>query len=221
MSTSDLEGRILVPSARLASAEDVSSRALRTLANNAHHYADQKCHHLVNWVSPASGVVPVGWTPYLVPSPVSTDFVLLSAFGPFPLTVHGDRSSYDLRLELLGATSSGGTAVTFAAVVVDDPERARRYVEDAADTPDAGVIFTATSSATPAWLAATTGAKQFQPSRSLVDRMWGARSTLLDTGGDPTTVDTCEAFLVVFAKTANVLATPRLYGVHLSEYVGT
>ncbi|UJR81496.1 hypothetical protein [Sandaracinus amylolyticus] len=221
MTTSEYEGRVLLPSTRLEGRESLSSHALRLLASNAHHLADQRCNHLVNWVAPKISLASPGQTTVVarIPNPVSTSFVRVAMYGPLPLTPRDEGRSYPLRLELAGAASSAGTAVTFAAVLVPAPTLGTDYVTDSSIIANRGVIFAATTSTTPAWLAAASGSKFFELDPSIVAEGWGARPTLRDTGGEPASVDTCEAWLVIYAKSAGPV-TPRVYGVHLSEYVG-
>lgn len=217
MTTSIYGGRVLVPADRLGASEPVTSHAARLLANNALHYADQKAHCLVNWTAPRTSLMPAGHTGYRVPNPVSTSWTRLAVWGPLPVTLRANRVAYPVRLELAGATSSALASVTFGAVLVPSVEIGTDYVEDTAFTAGAGVIFAATASTTPAWLAAATGSKYFVRGAEPGAR---TRDTILDEGGEPTTVETVETYLVVYAKTSSIDGTPRLYGVHLSEHVG-
>jgi hypothetical protein len=220
VSTSEYGGRVRLPTARLEGRETLSSHALRVLASNAHHYADQKCNHLVNWTAARTSLMAAGQG-YMQPFQLSTSFARVASYGPIPLTLKPDRTAYPVRLELAAASSSGGTNVDFAAMLVSSVALGSDFVRDSAIIANHGVIFAGTTSATPAWLAASSGSTFFAPSQSIVEAALGARNTLTDTSGSPATVDTCEVFLVVYARGANLAVTPRLYGVHLSEYVGT
>lgn len=218
MTTSEYGGRVRVSASILNTEEPLGTRGTKVLASNAHHFADMKCNHLVNWVAARTALLE---TPgYRSPDAPTTDFARLCAWGPLPLTIRPDRSAYPLRLELAGATSNVIGGAVFGAVLVPDLALGTEFVEDTTFTTGRGAIFKSTSSTTAAWLDTDFGAKYFGLSRSVSDPGWGARHTLVDTGGHPTTVDTCEAWLVVYAKTSNIAALPRLYGVHLSEHVG-
>lgn len=212
MTTSLYGGRVRTPAGRLDYTNDVSSRALRKLVSNAHHYADQKCHSLVSWVAPTGR--------FREPTTATTDFARLAMYGPLPLTLRDDYAAYSLRLELAGASASAGTGVTFGAVVVPSIVLGTDFVNDSALITGSGAIFTTTTSITPAWLTTSAGTKFFDLAPSVIDAGFGVRSTLTDTGGEPTEVETCEVWLVVYARTANIAVKPRLFGVHLSEYVG-
>jgi hypothetical protein len=220
VSTSAYGGRVRLPAARLEGREALSSHALRVLANNAHHYADQKCLHLVNWTAAKTSMMAAGQG-YLVPFQISTQFARVTTYGPIPLTLRADRTAHPVRLELAAASSSLGVNVDFAAVLTADPSGGDELVEDATIVAQNGVIFTGVSATTPSWRGAASGSTFFTPAQSIVDAALGSRDTLADTGGSPATVDTCEVFLVIYAKSASLVVTPRLYGVHLSEYVGT
>jgi hypothetical protein len=219
VSTSEYGGRVRLSSTRLADTVDVSAHALRVLASTAHHYADQKCNHLVNWTAAKTSMMAAGQG-YMQPFQNSTDFARVMSYGPLPLTLKPDRTAYPVRLELAAASSVFGTTVTFAAVLVPQLALGSDFVEDTTIVSQHGVIFTGVSATTPSWRGASSGSTFFVPDQSIVDAALGARDTLTDTSGTPATVDTREVWLVVYAKRSGA-ATPRLYGVHLSEYVGT
>lgn len=215
MSTSQFGYRVRFPSTRLAEREPVSSKALKLLANNAHHYADQKCNHLVNWVAPQTSLTTSA--NYLQSTGSESVWSLLTIHGPFPITIHGNGTrAYRMRLRLAGATSGLATA-SFAAVLA--PGGGKPPVGPDSITPGFGATF-ATASTTPAWLAAVDGALFFEPHPSLITPALQPISTFTDTGGTPASVDTYQLNLHIFTKTSSDDVATRLWAVHLSEYVG-
>lgn len=214
MSTSPRAGRVRFPATLLDSLEPVSAHRARNLvANNALHYADAKCSHLVNWVAPTSAGSGKDLTRR--PDPISTDYTRLGAWGPVRITRKDDGTPYTVRLRLHAAVAgAAGVACTFAVILVPDLPSSLGLVGTV--TSGLGATFS-TTSLTPAWLSVVDGADVFVPSRFALR----ARRTLVDTGGAETEVELAETYVAVFAKSANPATTaPVLYGVHVSEYVG-
>lgn len=186
-------------------------RARNLVANNALHYADAKCSHLVNWMA-ATGS---GKTLSRSPDPVSSDYTRLGAWGPVRLTRKADGTPYTVRMRLNAGMFGGGALCTFALVLVPDLPSSLGLVGTV--VTGLGATYT-TTSLTPAWLSVVDGADVFVPSRHALRR----RRMLVDTGGADTEVEVAETYVAVFAKSANpATTTPVLYGVHVSEYVGT
>lgn len=215
MSTSEHGYRVAFPASRLSGAEDLSPFALKTIANNAHHYADEKCNHLVNWVAPRQSVMTTG-AGYIEQSPSETEWRHLTKHGPFPITLHGSGGGYRMRLRLAGAAQAGSIA-SFAAILVPFGGNPIVWPDNVSQGYGARYF---TSSTTPAWLTPAAGTELFIPHPSLVTPSLRAVSTFTDTGGDPVTVDITQIELWIFAKSNVVDVAGRLYGVHFSEYVG-
>jgi hypothetical protein len=222
MSTSPRVGRMRFPAGFGAAREPLTAHRARGIyANNALHFADTKCNHWVNWVAPKAAAVG-GNVLVRIPNPITTTWSRVAVFGPFPMTLRADGTPYPVRMELLGATASGGTAVEFGCALVAEVAHGADLIEDAGSRIDGfGVVYSSTSSATPAWLTAAQGAVFFTPSTSLVGRGRKLRSTLVDTGGAPANVETTEVYVVAWGKSASAIVAPRIYGMHVSEYVGT
>lgn len=216
MSTSPRAGRVRFPATRLDASHVVSAHRARNLvANNALHYADTKCSHLVNWMAP--NATAAGVDTHREPDPVSDSYTRLDAWGPCRITRDKDGRPYTLRLRLMGASSNGVDVCTFAIVVLPELPSSFGLAEDATALTGIGASFKSTS-ATPAWLTLEDGSDLFVPSR------FGRRRfrTLVDTAGADIETEVAVVYVVVFAKSANpASATPRLYGVQVSEYVGT
>lgn len=215
MSTSPRVGRVQFPATLLDGREPLTAhRARNLIANNALHYADTKCSHLVNWMAPDSTASAKDLTRR--PSPVSTDYTRLGAWGPHRITRKDDGTPYTVRLRLHAAVAGvAGVDCTFALVLVPDLPSSLGLVGTVAT--GLGATFV-TSSLTPDWLTVTDGADVFVPSRHTMRRY----RTLVDTGGADTEVEVASLYVAVFAKSANpATTTPVLYGVHVSEYIGT
>ena len=210
---------MLFPASIFTEYEPLSAHRVRNLvANNALHFADQKCNTLVNWVAPR--VAATGNKRVRSPNPISTSWARAAIFGPHRLTLRADGAPYTLRIALAGATATGGTSVEFGLVLVPDPALGAELLEDAASRISGfGATFAATTSTTPNWLAVAQGASSFVPSNTLA-RGRSVRSTLVDTGGAPALVELVEAWTVVWAKSASAVVAPEVWGVHVSEYVG-
>lgn len=223
MSTSPLVGRRRFPPTKLDAQRPVSAHLARNvIANNVLHYADTKCDHWVNWVAPKPARVGGTNTQlYRTPAPVSASWARTAIWGPFRVTRRSDGTPYPVRMELFGSSSGAGTNVEFALAVMSDvPSGSLGAVEDPSFLGGRGVAFVATSSATPAWLAAAAGDKIFVPSYEVASAR-RRRSTLTDTGGTPTEVACHEVYVVAYTKSANpAVATPRIHGAHVSQYVG-
>lgn len=215
MSTSPRGGRVRFPEWVFDDREPVTAHRARNLvANNALHYADTKCSHMVNWLAPSEAAS--GKDLSRRPDPVSTDYTRLGAWGPFRITRRDDGAPYTMRLRLrAGVDGVAGVTCTFALVVVPDLPSSLGLVGTVA--AGLGATYT-TTSLTPAWLSVVDGADVFVPSRHALRRY----RTLVDTGGADIEAEVATVHVAVFAKSANAATTtPVLYGVHVSEYVGT
>lgn len=212
MSTSPLGGRVRFQLSGAGDTAPLSTALVRDrLLNNALHFADQNARTLVNWTAPAVAYV-------RTPVKISTTYEVVDSIGPLPLTLQASGAPYRLRVELLGASSSGGSSVTFACVLSSGPMSDGAAPTDISAISDRAVEFTATTSTTAAWLTAAVGDVLFDPEASLgLSRT--RFDTLTDTGGDATAVDVPTVYVTFYAKAA-AGATPRMWGAHVSEYVG-
>lgn len=228
-----------------AAADPADTVLLRdAVANNLLHAADSMGQVRVNYVGIKSGSIDVFETfdTVLANAPSQT-FCALGGqpFGPWPLTLHADMTPYILRIRV-GVASSNTTASTLQLRVVIAPIGAEvlSEVDRAQDnvfhvewvSSGAGSIGT-----TPTWID-DNGTTRFARTQdndftsymvvsAAQAEEWTQRYPIADavSGGTPRAVDQCLVAAHVFGSTTHNVAesrcVPRLYGLHIQEYVGT
>lgn len=191
--------------------------ARRVLVNNLCHYADVFGQVRASWSG--SALAAKGYLETTPPTVVDGPYLMWAT--TFPVMLRAGMEPYKLRIRLAGATSNALYACRFRAVLASQTTIASRLTEAA----DHVFLTATTSSTTGAWL---TGASQgsgayttmLEMSREDVASALTITSTPADIGGAGRATTQCLVTLGVYGQTANVLATPRLYGVYASEWVG-
>lgn len=218
MSTSPRTGFRAFPATLLDERAPLDAYTIRdTVLNNAQHLADEAGSVWVNEMTVRSAISVKATPNYQSPDSLGAGvWNRLVSYGPFNLTLFDDRSPYQVRVRLYGADVVGDAAGgAFFAVTIGDFFGSAAFVDGSANS----ILFASTVSTTPAWLSPSVPASDLitveaaYVERGLVDRV-----TLVDTGGVPSTVTTCEVHVTVWAKQ---LATSRagLYGLHVQEYL--
>ena len=192
-----------------------------------HHGADSMAQVRVNFLSLHDDVVEGQAQFGTTETPASTDDWLLvdsSPFGPWPLTLRADGSGYKLRIRTFGSVSSATGSPTAVVRVVIRPPRSLTTAEVLDDVDSTyEVSFT---SATPAWVAGASKGSAASATLLTVSASqvasWTRDSSAYDAVSSPTdrTVEQCLVSAHVYAKTSNTARLARLYGLHISEFVG-
>ena len=218
MSTSPRTGRRAFPSTLLDADAPIDAYTARDVVfNNALHMADEAGGVWVNWVCVRDAISSKAGAEYGVGDILgASEWNRLMSFGPVNLTLFDDYTPYQLRCALLGADAAGaGADYAEFAIVIGDFYGSRAYV----DGTGPSILFAQTTSATPAWLAASTPASDLITlERRHIDPRLVRRATLDDTGGLAVEVVTCEVWVNVWAR-ATGAAVPALYGLHVAEYL--
>lgn len=218
MSTSSRTGFRPFPATLLDERAPLDAYTVRDVVfNNAQHLADEAGSVWVNEMTVRSAISVKATPNYQSPDTLGTDvWNRLTSYGPFNLTLFDDRTPYKVRVRLFGADVVGDAAGgAYFAVTVGDFFGSAAFVDGSANS----ILFASTVSTTPAWLSPSVPASDLIAVEApYVERGLVERVTLVDTGGAPTTVTTCEVFVTVWAKTQ---ATSRagLYGLHVQEYL--
>lgn len=218
MSTSIHEGIVAVATTKFAGSNDPVGSAITrdVILNNLCHYADEYGQVRVTWSGQSvAGEFAVD---YLEIDPELTTQIV--TFGPFPITLREDGSSYKMRVRIGGA-SSAGHSVTFYAALVPYVESAAFYASPPTDATWAG----STSSTSAAWLTgASLGVNAYETmvglSPSEATAALTPTATPRDLGGDRGSVVQALCVLNISATSTNVASSPRLYAVYAAEYVG-
>lgn len=191
------------------------------VANNLMHAADQVCARvLVNDIAADDSYIVDNVDQFTTCDPSSAYWRPCGVFGPFAIStrVDGDQiKAYRMRCGVYGASSSGGTSVTFAIQFLPyTSEVSARSSVDAGGIAHGtnAVLFDATTSTTPAWLTASSSADVVcEINRDAWSTM--VHSTVGIPGStEPVSVETHMVLVRVLA-TGTVAA--RLYGVHVAE----
>lgn len=191
-----------------------ASQARDHLVNNANHIADSAGQVLINWSMTTASTY---MTPDLSAGSLAAadTYYRFSPFGPFPLLVKGDGSSYQLRIRLAGYSAAAGT-VTFR-VVVSALAEALAARETSTATNAATFSTTATTNG---WRdAATDNLVSLTPDDLF--RTMTTLSTLDAVAGAAVSVRVPLAYVTVYGKGSVTAAVPRLTGLYLAEYIGT
>ncbi len=192
--------------------------ARRVLVNNLCHYADVYGQVRAAWSG--SALASKGYLETTTPTIVDGPYLAWSTV--FPIALRAGAEAYKLRIRIAGATSNALYACRFRAVLAPQTTIASRLTEAA----DHVFLTATTSSTTGAWL---TGASQgsgayttmIELSREDVASAMTVTSTPADIGGAVRAVPQCLLALNVYGQTANVAATPRLFGVYAAEWIGS
>lgn len=213
-------GRRLGPASFFDTDSDLDAWAVRDLVcNNTLHAADEGPADVwVNFVAADSGLISGNPRQHVLGDISDVDlWFRLATLGPFQLSAFATDRPYLLRVRLLGATTSGGSAVSFAVSV--------GHVGTLADVGYAtgfnAVEFASTSSSTPAWLSPSTPASGLVTlSTDELRSSLVAEATTDDSAGVPVDVQVHEVLVHVWGKTTNLAANAALYGLHVAQYVG-
>lgn len=192
------------------------------VVNNLNHAADEYAQVRVAYSAAATSFS--GGQGYVTPRTTlrsADEFNRVATFGPFPLSVSENGSSYKLRIRLAGASSDNTNTATFRVVLSPTNRAYGAAVSDLGPR----VWEASTTSSTSAYL---TGANVDDSDPTLIylsNALVGECTrndiaTLDDLAGDPATVSQCLVYLSVFAKVSNTATTPRLTALYAAEYVG-
>lgn len=190
-----------------------SGSARNHLVNNANHIADQASQVLVNWSASTT-------TGYLTPPLNGANLLAADTyyryppFGPVPLLMNANGTSYWLRVRMRWYLAAAGTGT--ARLVVGAPSRSPFARDDSGSTNAATFITTATSDA---WDDAETD-NLIQLDADDMEAVRTDRATLAAVGGDVVSVTFPLATIHVWAKGSVVGAVPRLTGLYIAEYCG-
>jgi hypothetical protein len=192
----------------------------RRAPGNLDHLADQYAQHLVNWTSPTTSDY------FTIDADTIADdtYYALWKSAPFDMALAHflnadgvpELQTYRCRCRLRVGSNSGGTAARFKAVLAQQGAGEPELLEGEHLTPGPNAtnqisVTTATSS----WQAAS-GLIYLDETR--VRRASADVATVDSIGGAPITVRWLRAQLVVFGQRDTSSASPRLFGVHLSQF---
>lgn len=183
-------------------------------ANSALHWADQRGQVLVNtWALTSSGEG--GELDMRPPAAVDTNvWTRIAVFGPLSLSLRADGTPYRLRARM-GGYSTTGASVDFR-LTISDFGSIDRFVYEA---PTDGVeTYTGITGTSAAYLTPGSGNHFLNIDARTADACLVTRATLDDVSGSPVSVQVCEAYAVVWGKTANVAALPVCAGLYLAEF---
>ena len=195
----------------------VGANACRdTLINNIVHSADEaNAKVLVNWNAPDPALITGTPQTYVTGDlEAAATWYHIGSYGPYGLNAFADGTPYTLVCELEAASSVAATAVRVAIQV------GAYSVSPTSEIYGSGTnsLRWDTSSATRAWLTSTAATNLIVPSRaSFVPP--GVWETTDDAGGEPREVLQCNVWINVFGYSAGGVAEPRIYGMHVREYV--
>lgn len=191
------------------------------LSNNANHVADEAGQTLVNWGAGGTGAADAGSPGYLTPTltggnlAAANTYYRIEAWGPMPLLMAADGSSYALRGWLRGYLSAAGTA-TYRVTVCE----ASRSAEVRDDAGAANAFTFSTTGTSDAWRDAT-GDHICQLDGDEMAFAVRGLSALADIGSDHrVSVVVPMVMITVYAKSTAAASVPRLTGLYLAEYVG-
>ena len=212
MASSDFQGFIRHDQAIIADGYPVNAALYRDVLDSQLHLFDEYAQVRVAFPERSGSLYMTTATP----ANTSTYYPVGPAFGPFPLTINAATgASFAVRI-LATVAMSGAKTGTFH-IVVSAPSRAAAY---AAGTPGSNVLVATTAS---------TGVVDLAPSSNIVTLdTTMVNEALIDraaydavSSGTPVSVPVCWVTCSVWAKTADVTALPRLFGLYVAEYVGT
>ena len=186
------------------------------LMNNALHAADEgNAKVWINWSAPDPALITGTPQTYLTGDleAAATWFRIIS-YGPFGLSVFADGTPYTLVCEV-EAAASAAAAVRVAVQV--GPLMSSPTSEIYAATSN--TLRWDTSSATRAWLTSTTTTNLIVPTASAFMPPAVRPTTDVDAG-EPREVLQCEVWVNVFGYSVLGVQQPRIYGMHVREYVG-
>lgn len=173
------------------------------------HLGDEAAQVRVAWVAKDS-------SSYLTPRSVASTAIWYPVvrYGPFPVSIRADGTSYEWRVRLAAYTSNVHQ-ITFRAALTT----LAREEEDVV-AYGGNVVEAASSSGTSAWLSPTGGSNTIVLSAPQVEDATTTIPSLAGVGGANVDVEVVWCVLAVWCKTANTGSTPRLTGVYAAEYVG-
>ena len=210
MSTSEHGAFIRHDSAAFGDGYPVDAAIYKDCArNNLLHLADEFAQQLVCAVW-RSGVE------LSTDAPASTSvWYPIATFGPFALRTRANGTPYPLVVRIAGFASAAHS-VTFRVVV--SPRGLGESMAQAATAP-ANVVEVSTSSTSAAWLSPSTYIATIDSdlAAAMIEEIPCSDDV---SYGTPAARLACLADISVWAKTANILATPRLAGLEVREYVG-
>lgn len=200
--------------ADFASGDAVSSYRVRDqLIGNAMHCADQRCYqHAINWMSCASGfgATQSTWT---APVPTTGVWSLVRSVKGLHMPVHDDGVIGGVNVGIYAASAGGGANVMFAVMIGN--------ANDAIDVTQGNtVIFTSTSSTTPAWLSASSGSVNIVPQINQLLPSIKTRS-VLRADGTSSAIQMLEPSINIFQLTTNKAFAGVIYGFHAHAFRGT
>ena len=196
----------------------------RVVANNLHHAADSMGQVRVNyWPAKPFGGNLAGFAETDGIDEAGRWYLMGGCpMGPWPLTLRADGTPYRLVIRMAAAVSSGAGTADLRVIIAPSYSSALEGLTEDSDR----VYLAANVSATSSTL--VTGVSQGDASSSTfldVPRdlavSWIQEWPTFDdvSGASPVSIQACMVSAWVFAKSTSTSAEPRLYGLHLHEYI--
>lgn len=178
------------------------------IVNNAAHIADEAGQVRVAWIARDGEYISTGT------HDVAYDFTHVVSYGPFPLSIRSDRTSYRMRIRLRGHYSgSSGDAYLVLSGDSDVTQAIQNVTGNAAS-------FSVVST-TDGWVTPDGGSNTIYMSEAQVSAATGVISTLDAVGGSPYQAAICTAYVHVYASTGVATDQIRITGVEAAEFIGS
>jgi hypothetical protein len=205
MATTTLQRYVRFGESEINARDPMDAGMCQRALSNLNHLADQYAQHRVQWVMHSGAFYAYA------PTPAEGEWALVWMSTPFDLHLRESGLSYAMRLRMRVSSNSAIDAATFRAVVSPVGEAVSERDVAGPNTGDVAI-----TSASYSWLAPT---DLLHLDARRVNR--GAESApALDTiGGTTLPTQWLRAVLTVWGKVNGPGATPRLQGVHLSEFM--
>jgi len=211
--------RIALDSGELVEEDGADVSLMRTLENNAQHFADQSAQVRVNMSGPANPLT----TKQIGAGDVDT-WLPIAVFGPFPLRVRADGNPYLIRARIGGSASAANSITLRAAlapVLGAATGRGSEYIRGHIEDNGVNVLEASTSSTSAAWLTAT-GSRTTLDATGLVIESQFTLATVSAAGGAVRDVSVRAAMfgLHVWGLSTTSGTQPQLDALYAAEFVG-
>lgn len=178
------------------------------IVSNSAHLADEAAQVRVAWIARDNEYISTGT------HDVAYDYTHVISYGPFPLSIRADRSSYRMRIRLRGHYSgSSGNAFIVLSGGAD--------VMLAMQVTSTNAASFSVSSTTDGWITPDGGSNVIYMPESYVADATGVISTLDAVGGTPYQAAICPAYIHVYASTGIATDQIRITGIEAAEFIGT